>query len=113
MTEHTATLSGEDLQYLPGGSTAEKRALARWYAAARAALARNRPLTTSTTPPADRHAAGELSAAELSALHDVGAFKEKALVDATQDPLLRSQAQYMAILEESLSRRHPGAPATA
>jgi len=103
VTEHTATFSAEGLQYLPGGSPAEKRSLARWYAAARAALARNRPLTTSTTPPSDRHAAGELSAAELSALHGVGAFKDEVPVDAENDPLLRSQAQYMALLEESLS----------
>jgi hypothetical protein len=103
MIEHTATPSAEGLQYLPGGSPAEKRALARWYAAARAALARNRPLTTSSTPTSDRHTAGELSAGELSALHGVGAFKDKAPVDAENDPLLRSQAQYMALLEESLS----------
>jgi hypothetical protein len=103
MIEHTATPSAEGLQYLPGGSPAEKRALARWYAAARAALARNRPLTTSSTPTSDRHTAGELSAGELSALHGVGAFKDKAPVDAGNDPLLRSQAQYMALLEESLS----------
>jgi hypothetical protein len=103
MTEHTVTLSAEGLQYLPGGSPAEKRALARWYAAARAALARNRPLNTGTSRPSDRHAAGELSAGELSALHGVGAFKDKTPVDAGNDPLLRSQAQYMALLEESLS----------
>jgi hypothetical protein len=103
MTEHTATLSAEGLQHLPGGSPAEKRALARWYAAARAALARNRPLTTGTTPPSDRHIAGELSAAELSALRGVGAFKDELPVDVGNDPLLRSQAQYMALLEESLS----------
>jgi hypothetical protein len=103
MTEDTAILSAEGLQYLPGGSPAEKRALARWYAAARAALAHNRPLTTGTTPPSDRHAAGELSAAELSALRGVGAFKDQVPVDAGNDPLLRSQAQYMALLEESLS----------
>ncbi|MGH8227000.1 MAG: helix-turn-helix domain-containing protein [Steroidobacteraceae bacterium] len=68
----------------------------------RAALARNRSLTTGTTSPSGRHAR-ELSAAELSALRGVGALKGKGPVDAGNDPLLRSQAQYMALLEESLS----------
>lgn len=103
MTEHTATLSAEGLQYLPGGSPAEKRALARWYAAARAALARNRPLSTADHPPSGHRPTEELSTAELSALRSVGAFKDKTAVGADDDPLLRSQAQYMALLEESLS----------
>jgi hypothetical protein len=101
MVEYTAP-SSEGLEHLPGASTAEKRSLARWYAAARIALAHNRPLTTAIVPAA-LHGAGELSAAELTALRGVGALKETMPVDAESDPLLRSQAQYMALLEESLS----------
>ena len=102
MAEYTAA-SSEGLEHLPGASTAEKRSLARWYAAARAALAHNRPLTTVFAMPAGRHLAGELCAAELTALRGVGAFKNDVPVNADSDPLLRSQAQYMALLEESLS----------
>jgi hypothetical protein len=53
--------------------------------------------------PAGGHVAGELSAAELAALHGVGAFKNDLPVNADSDPLRRIQAQYMALLEESLS----------
>ena len=103
MTEHTA-LSSEGLEHLPGASTAEKRSLARWYTAARAALAHNRPLTTATGSPAGRPVAGGFSASELTTLRGVGAFiKDDVPVNADSDPLLRSQAQYMALLEESLS----------
>ncbi|MGC1457189.1 MAG: hypothetical protein WA825_02805 [Steroidobacteraceae bacterium] len=102
MTEYTA-LSSEGLEHPPGASTAEKRSLARWYAAARAALAHNRPLTTATEATAGRAVAGELSASELTALRGVGAFKDDVPVNADSDPLLRSQAQYMALLEESVS----------
>ena len=102
MAKYTAA-SPESLEHLPGASTAEKRSLARWYAAARAALAHNRPLTTVFAMPAGRHLAGELCAAELTALRGVGAFKNDVPVNADSDPLLRSQAQYMALLEESLS----------
>jgi len=42
MTGRASTLSPESLDYLPGNTAAEKRSLAKWYAAARAALARNR-----------------------------------------------------------------------
>ena len=35
MAEHSATLSSDSLDYLPGGSAAEKRSLAKWYAAAK------------------------------------------------------------------------------
>jgi hypothetical protein len=91
------------LEHLPGASTAEKRSLARWYAAARAALAHNRPLSTAFAIPAGRHVVGELCAAELAALRGVAAFKNDVPVNADSDPLLRSQAQYMALLEESLS----------
>jgi hypothetical protein len=102
MTEYTA-LSAEGLEHLPGASTAEMRSLARWYAAARTALAHNRPLTMATGALAGRPVAGELSASELSALRGVGAFKDDVPVNADSDPLLRSQAQYMALLEESVS----------
>jgi hypothetical protein len=102
MPEDTA-LSSEGLEHLPGPSTAEKRSLARWYAAARTALAHNRPLTTATGAPAGRPVADELSASELTALRGVGAFKDDVPVNADSDPLLRSQAQYMALLEESVS----------
>src|SRR6266851_4021616 len=103
MTERTSALSPESLDYLPGGTAAEKRSLAKWYAAARAALARNRPLTTAATPTSDRRLATDLSAPEAAALRSVGAFKDGAPVRADKDPLIRSQAQYMALLEESLS----------
>jgi len=103
MAEHSATLSSDALDYLPSGSAAEKRSLAKWYAAAKLALARNRPLTTATTPPPGRHHAAELASAELDALRSVGAFTDYVVVGADNDPLIRSQAQYMALLEESLS----------
>ncbi len=103
MAERSAALSSDDLDYLPSGSAAEKRSLAKWYAAAKLALARNRPLTTATTPPPGRHHAAELATAELDALRGVGAFKDHVVVGADNDPLIRSQAQYMALLEESLS----------
>ena len=103
MTEHSAALSSDALDDLPSGSAAEKRSLAKWYAAAKLALARNRPLTTATTPPPGRHHAAELATAELDALRSVGAFKDHVVVGADNDPLIRSQAQYMALLEESLS----------
>jgi hypothetical protein len=103
MTEHTA-LSSEGLEHPPGASTAEKRSLARWYAAARTALAHNRPLTTATGATAGGPVAGELSASELTALRGVGALiKDDVPVNVDSDPLLRSQAQYMALLEESVS----------
>jgi hypothetical protein len=90
------------LDYLPGNTAAEKRSLAKWYAAARAALARNRPLTTATSPSAPR-GASDFTAAEAAALRSVGAFKDETPIQADNDPLIRSQAQYMALLEESLS----------
>lgn len=100
MAEHNAAPEG--LEYLPGGTPAEKRSLARWYAAARAALAHNRPLTTATTSPSNHRPAAEFSVAELKALRGVGAFKDDAVIGAADDPLIRSHAQYMALLEESL-----------
>jgi hypothetical protein len=33
----------------------------------------------------------------------VGAFKDETPIQVDNDPLIRSQAQYMALLEESLS----------
>jgi len=88
---------------LPGSTAAETRALAKWYAAARAALAHNRPLTTAATATPARRPVSDLSAAETAALRSVGAFKDDAPIRADNDPLIRSQAQYMALLEESLS----------
>ncbi len=102
MPENTA-LSSDGLEHLPGASAAEKRALVRWYAAARAALAHNRPLTTATGTSAGRPVAGQLSASELNALRGVDALKDDVPVNADSDPLLRSQAQYMALLEGSVS----------
>ncbi len=102
MTESTATLPPADLEHLPGGSAA-RRSLARWYAASRRALARNRPLATAATPPAGRRPAVELPAAELAALRGVGAFRDETAIGVDNDPLLRSQGEYMALLEESLS----------
>lgn len=101
MTERAATLSPKNMDHLPDTTTAEQRSLAKWYTAARAALARNRPLTTAT--PADRRSAMDLSAAETEALDSVGALKDTASVPAESDPLIKSQAQYMALLEDSLS----------
>src|SRR5487761_710626 len=103
MAEHSATPSSDDLDYLPSGSAAEKRSLVKWYAAAKLALARNRPLTTATTPPSGRRHAAEFSATELDALRGGGACKDDVVVSTDDDPLIRSQAQYMALLEESLS----------
>src|ERR1700691_4444742 len=99
MTERTSALAPETVDYLPGSTAAEKRSLAKWYAAARAALARNRPLTTAATPTSDRRSATHLSAAEAAALRSVGAFKDTAPVRADNDPLIRSQAEFMALLE--------------
>src|SRR5882672_10598892 len=103
MTERASTPSSESLDDLPGSTTAEKRSLAKWYAAARAALARNRPLTTAATPAENRRLATDLTAAEAAALRRVGAFKDEAPIRADSDPLIRSQAEYMGLLEESLS----------
>jgi hypothetical protein len=100
MPGRISTASTEILDYLPGNTAAEKRSLAKWYAAARAALARNRPLTTATSGGSR---ASDLSAAEAAALRSVGAFKDETPIQADNDPLIRSQAQYMALLEESLS----------
>ena len=108
MTGRASTLSPESLEYLPGDTAAEKRSLAKWYAAARAALAHNRPLTTATTPSSFRRPASDLSAFEAAALRSVGAFKDEAPIEADNDPLIRSQAQYMALLEESLSAAEAG-----
>jgi len=99
MIGRASTLSPEILDHLPGNTAAEKRSLAKWYAAAQAALARNRPLTTATAGSR----ASDLSPAEAAALRSVGAFKDETPIQVDNDPLIRSQAQYMALLEESLS----------
>jgi hypothetical protein len=103
MTGPTSTASAENADYLPGSSAAERRSLAKWYAAARAALARNRPLTTAATNTSNHHGAADFTASEAAALRSVGAFKDEASIPEDNDPLLKSQAQYMALLEESLS----------
>ena len=69
----------------------------------RPAVFRTGDLPSPTTPPSGRHHAAELSTAELNALRGVGAFKDDVVVGADNDPLIRSQAQYMALLEESLT----------
>lgn len=84
-----------------GSSTAEMRSLTKWYAAARAALAHNRPLSSATDPARPR--LSDLSKAEIEALRHVGAFKDESRIRPDRDPLLASHAQYMALLEESLS----------
>jgi hypothetical protein len=101
MTERAPSFSPKSTDHLHDTTTAEQRSLSKWYAAARAALARNRPLTTDA--PEDRRSTTDFSAAETEALRSVGAFKDKASVRAEDDPLIKSQAQYMALLEDSLS----------
>jgi hypothetical protein len=101
MTERAPSFSPKSEEHLPDTTIAEQRSLSKWYTAARAALARNRPLTTDA--PEDSRFTADLSAAETEALRSVGAFRDKASVRAENDPLIRSQAQYMALLEDSLS----------
>lgn len=96
MTERARTLS----DYLSNSTTAERRSLAKWYDAARIALACNRPLTTASP---DRWPITDLPAAEIEALRSIGAFKETDSVREDNDPLIKTQAQYMALLEDSLS----------
>jgi hypothetical protein len=103
MTEHTAPASSESWEDLFGETAAERRSLAKWYAVARAALAHNRPLTTAATLGPGRRGANELSASEVAALRSVGALKDEMSLGAENDPLIQSEAQYMALLEESLS----------
>jgi hypothetical protein len=104
MTEQVTTRRPpESFDDMPGSTAAEKRSLAKWYTAARAALAHNRPLTTAATPASNRRLATDLSVADTAALRSVGAFKDEAPVRADNDPLIRSLAEFMALLEESLS----------
>ena len=91
------------MAHLPGSTTAETDALVKWYAAARAALARNRPMTIAATATSGQGPEHDLTAAEAAALRAVGAFKDDTPGRTDNDPLIRSQAQYMALLEESLS----------
>jgi hypothetical protein len=88
---------------MPDQAIAERRSLAKWYAAARVALAHNRPLTTAAMPAENRYLATDLSVAETTALRSVGAFKDRGAILPDDDPLIRSQAEFMALLEESLS----------
>src|ERR1700720_818314 len=98
MTERAPIFSPKSTDHLPD-TTAEQRSLAKWYTAARAALARNRPLTTAS--PADRRSTADLSAAETEVLRSIGALKEEPSLRPENDPLINSQAQYMALLEDS------------
>lgn len=102
MTERAPVPSPESLDQMPGSTAAEKRSIAKWYAAARAALASNRPLTTAATPASNRRLASDLPAAEIEALRSVGAFQDTR-IGVGNDPLIKSQVEYMAVLEESLS----------
>jgi hypothetical protein len=103
MTETNPNGAPEILDYVPDQTIAERRAFAKWYAAARAALASNRPLTTASTPTENRRLATDLSVAETAALRTVGAFKDGVSILPDDDPLIRSQAEFVALLEESLS----------
>jgi hypothetical protein len=103
MSEPASKRSPEGLDYVSEHALAESRSLAKWYATARAALASNRPLSTAATPDENRHLATDLSVAETEALRSVGAFKDAAPIPPETDPLIRSQAEFMAVLEESLS----------
>jgi hypothetical protein len=102
MTERAPSFSPKSTDHLPDITTAEQRSLSKWYTVARAALARNRPLTADS-PTDSRSTATDLSAAETEALRSVGALKDKTSLRAENDPLIKSQAQYMALLEDSLS----------
>jgi len=102
MTDRASATLGEGEAEVAGSSAAERRSIARWYAAAREALAQNRPLTMAAPAPR-QSAVTDLSAPEIAALRSVGAFKDRASISAENDPLVRSQAEYMALLEESLS----------
>lgn len=93
----------ESSDYDSRSTTAERRSLAIWYAAARSALARNRPLTTAPASATNWNVADDFSAAETAALRSVGAYKDEAPMRVEDDPLIKSHAQYMALLEESLS----------
>ena len=52
MTERAPSFSPKSMDHLPDITTAEQRSLSKWYTVARAALARNRPLTADS--PKDR-----------------------------------------------------------
>jgi len=99
VTERAPSFSPKDAD--PDIPTAEQRSLSKWYTVARAALARNRPLTADA--PEDSRSTTDLSAAETEALRSVGALKDEASVRPENDPLIKSHAQYMALLEDSLS----------
>jgi hypothetical protein len=105
MTKPSLANAPEAASRLSGRSTAQQKALAKWYAAAQAALAHNRPLTMGRADEtAGRSAEGMLSSAEREALRAVGALRDdEQPISVKNDPLLKAQAQYMALLEESLS----------
>lgn len=103
MTDRASVTLVEGVAEAAGDSAAERRSIARWYAAAREALAQNRPLSMAAAPASIGSSVTDLSAPEIAALRSVGAFKDPVSVAADNDPLVRSQAEYMALLEESLS----------
>ena len=103
MTDRAPNRSATTTDSLTESSAAENRSLAKWYAAARLALAHNRPQTTAATSTANRPTVADLSVAETAALYAVGAFDDPVSVSVDNDPLLKTQAQYMALLEESLT----------
>ena len=75
------------MRRLPDSTVAETDALAKWYAAARAALARNRPMTIAATTTSDQAAHRDLTAAEAAALQAVGAFKDEKSAQKAHDEL--------------------------
>ena len=86
---------------LPGCTVDETRALVKWFAAARAALSGNCPLTATATAIPER-ASHDLTAEEV-VFHSAGALEDDTPSRVRNDPLIKSQAQYMTLLEESLS----------
>jgi hypothetical protein len=103
MPKATTPARTRGLGQLSGNLPSAERSRARRHAAAQAALAENRPLTTAATPPSDRRHAADVPAAELVALMGVGILQNEAILGADNDPLVRSHAEYMALFEESLS----------
>lgn len=73
------------------------------YRAASSALRQNRPLRMRSTRTTS--ATGALSASELEALRSVGAELEPWPVGDASDPITRTVADYMALLDSSLSTR--------
>ena len=83
----------------PGAPPAAK--LQRMFAASAEALLANRPLRAVSSPPTQP--ASALSKGELSALAAVGLPSEPWEGDESQDPLVRTVVDYVALVETSLS----------